>query len=94
MPHAAPNQDVFLNVFGTLALVQFSWVFERWAELVSPCMSASGKHIAIDGKSGRRSTDSAHDRLRSTPWARKCAVPGSSWDGADGQEIERNYDYS
>jgi predicted transposase YbfD/YdcC len=62
MPHGPPSQDVFLNVFGALDPAHFNRVFERWAQLVSLRLGATGKHIAIDGKTSRRSADPMHDK--------------------------------
>ena len=59
MPHGPPSQDVFLNVFGALEPRQFSRVFESWARLVSLRMGGVDKHIAVDGKTSRRSGSAA-----------------------------------
>jgi len=57
MPHGTPSQDVFLRLFGSLDPEQFAGVLSCWAELLSARLSALGKHIAIDGKTSRRSSD-------------------------------------
>lgn len=62
MPHGAPTQDVFLAVFGALAPEAFSTVFRAWAELMALRLKATGKHIAIDGKTSRRSFDNANNK--------------------------------
>ena len=59
MPHGPPTQDVFLAVFAALSPEAFSAVFRAWAELLSLRLSAGGKHIAVDGKTSRRSFDTA-----------------------------------
>ena len=59
MPHGAPTQDVFLSVFGALNPETLGGVFRAWAELLSLRLGAVGKHIAVDGKTSRRSFDTA-----------------------------------
>jgi hypothetical protein len=59
MPHGPPTQDVFWAVFGALSPETFSAVFRAWAELLTLRLQAMGKHIAIDGKTSRRSFDTA-----------------------------------
>jgi len=59
MPHGAPTQDVFLAVFGALNPDTFSAVFRAWAELLARRLQAIGKHVAVDGKTSRRSFDTA-----------------------------------
>ena len=59
MPHGPPTQDVYLAVFAALDPEAFSAVFRAWAELLSLRLQASGKHIAVDGKTSRRSFDTA-----------------------------------
>lgn len=59
MPHGYPTQDVFLNVFGALSPQKFSEVFRTWAEFVSLRLGLADKHIAIDGKTARRSFDTS-----------------------------------
>jgi len=58
MPHGAPTQDVFLRVFGALDPEAFSAVFRAWVALLQLRLEIQGKHIAIDGKTSRRSFDS------------------------------------
>ena len=57
MPHGAPTQDVFLSVFGALDPEAFSAVFRAWAQMLALRLRAQGKHIAVDGKTSRRSFD-------------------------------------
>lgn len=62
VPHGVPTQDVFLNVFGALCPTQFSAVFQAWASLVTLRIPREGTHIAIDGKTSRRSADRNRDK--------------------------------
>lgn len=62
LPHGTPTQDVFLSVFAALDPVAFRGVFLSWMELLRLRLSVRGKHIAIDGKTSRRSFDAARDR--------------------------------
>ena len=56
LPHGSPTQDVFLNVFAALNPAAFSTVFVSWMELLLARLEILGKkHIAIDGKTSRRS---------------------------------------
>ena len=59
MPHGPPTQDVYLAVFAALDPEAFSAVFRAWAELLALRLSAGDKHIAVDGKTSRRSFDTA-----------------------------------
>ena len=59
MPHGTPTQDVFLAVFSALDPEAFSAVFRAWAELLAQRLKTGSKHIAVDGKTSRRSFDSA-----------------------------------
>ena len=60
LPHGAPTQDVFLAVFGALDAEAFSAVFRAWAELLVLRLKTLGKHIGVDGKTSRRSFNSAN----------------------------------
>jgi len=62
MPHGPPTQDVFLAVFGALDPEAFSAVFAAWAELLTLRLPASERHIAVDGKTSRRSFDTSKGR--------------------------------
>jgi predicted transposase YbfD/YdcC len=62
LPHGPPTQDVFLSVFGALDPEAFGVVFRTWAQLLALRVNADGKHIAVDGKTSRRSFDTAHER--------------------------------
>jgi predicted transposase YbfD/YdcC len=62
LPHGAPTQDVYLAVFGALGPDAFSAVFRSWAGLLTLRMQTEGKHIAMDGKTSRRSFDRAQGR--------------------------------
>lgn len=62
MPHGPPTQDVFLSVLGALNPKAFSEVFRYWADLLSIRLKQNDgakRHIAIDGKTSRRSHDVA-----------------------------------
>lgn len=59
MPHGPPTQDVFLLVFAALDPEQFSAVFQAWAKILALRLQVNGKHIAVDGKTSRRSFDTA-----------------------------------
>lgn len=62
MPHGNPTQDVFLSVFGALSPERFSKVYQAWAELISLRLGPEGKHLALDGKTSRRSGDASTDK--------------------------------
>ncbi len=62
MPHGPPTQDVYLAVFAALDPDAFSAVFRAWAELLALRLSAESKHIAVDGKTSRRSFDGARGK--------------------------------
>ena len=61
LPHGSPSQDVYLAVFGALNPEAFQAVFRAWAEVLAFRLRTSGesKHLAIDGKTSRRSFDTA-----------------------------------
>jgi len=56
-PHGAPTQDVYLSVFAALDPKAFSTVFRAWVALLTTRLRAKGNHIAVDGKTSRRSFD-------------------------------------
>lgn len=65
MPHGAPTQDVFLSVLGMIDVEEFGALFQAW---VSVCLASQGKemdnrHLAIDGKTSRRSYDFEKSKL-------------------------------
>ena len=62
MPHGTPSQDVFLSVFAALDPAAFSAVLRSWAHLLAVRLQATSKHIAVDGKTSRRSFDRAQDK--------------------------------
>ncbi|MBN2342629.1 MAG: ISAs1 family transposase [Deltaproteobacteria bacterium] len=62
LPHGVPTQDVFLSVFSALNPETFSEMFIAWMDLLRLRMNAAGKHIAVDGKTCRRSFDRAKGR--------------------------------
>lgn len=59
LPHGVPTQDVFLAVFGALEPKALSAVLRSWAALLATRLTSLGKHIAVDGKTSRRSFDVA-----------------------------------
>jgi len=59
MPHGTPTQDVYLHVLGALDPRAFSATFQTWVDLVRLRLHGDGKHIAIDGKTSRGSSDPA-----------------------------------
>lgn len=62
LPHGAPTQDVFLAVFAALDPQALSGVLRAWAALLAARLTGLGKHIAVDGKTSRRSFDSSRDK--------------------------------
>jgi predicted transposase YbfD/YdcC len=63
LPHGTPTQDVFLAVFAAIDPAAFRTVFLSWMDLLRRELSVAGKHIAVDGKTSRRSFDTAKDKL-------------------------------
>lgn len=59
LPHGAPTQDVFLAVFAALDPKALGAVLRSWAALLAARLAHQGKHIAVDGKTSRRSFDTA-----------------------------------
>jgi predicted transposase YbfD/YdcC len=62
LPHGIPSQDVFLAVFAALDPQAFSALFVSWMDLLRVRLKASGKHVAVDGKTSRRSFDRSSER--------------------------------
>jgi len=62
LPHGTPTQDVFLAVFAGLDPKAFSAVLRSWAGLLAVRLKTEGKHIAVDGKTSRRSFDTASEK--------------------------------
>jgi predicted transposase YbfD/YdcC len=63
LPNGIPGKDTFRRVLGLLPPAAFQQCFQQWLQTlqVSPDgESASQKHIAIDGKTLRRSHDRKH----------------------------------
>jgi predicted transposase YbfD/YdcC len=60
LPHGVPSQDVYLSVFASLDPAAFSAVFRAWASWVALKLCKNTSHIAIDGKTSRRSKDVAN----------------------------------
>lgn len=63
MPHGTPTQDVFLAVLGALDPAAFGDLFRTWVELLRQRRGLDGSHLAIDGKTSRRSHDRTNGRL-------------------------------
>jgi predicted transposase YbfD/YdcC len=63
LPHGTPTQDVFLAVFGALDPEAFQTVFLSWMELLRMRLRNAGNHIAVDGKTSRRSFDPTNGGL-------------------------------
>jgi predicted transposase YbfD/YdcC len=61
LPHGAPSQDVYLSVFASLDPTAFSAVFAAWSTWLRIRLGASTPHIAIDGKTSRRTHDNANE---------------------------------
>jgi predicted transposase YbfD/YdcC len=59
LPHGTPTQDVFLAVFASLNPGAFGAVLRAWAAMLASRLVGVGKHIAFDGKTSRRSYDTA-----------------------------------
>jgi predicted transposase YbfD/YdcC len=57
LPHGPPTQDVFLSVFGGLDPGAFGTVFRGWVGLLTLRLQGQSKHIAVDGKTSRRSAN-------------------------------------
>lgn len=64
LPHGTPSQDVFLAVFAAIDPQQFQQVFITWVAWLRAKLSQSqdGAHLALDGKTSRRSFDRAQGR--------------------------------
>jgi predicted transposase YbfD/YdcC len=60
LPHGTPTQDVILAVLAGLDPKEFGAVLRSWAALLAARIPSSGAHIAVDGKTSRRSHDTAH----------------------------------
>ena len=59
LPNGIPSHDTFARVFAALDPVQFQQCFNEWTQDIAKLFDSS-KHIAIDGKTVRRS----HDKRR------------------------------
>ena len=60
LPHGIPSHDTFGRVFAALDPQQFSAAFSRWTQAIAG--QTGGQVIAVDGKTLRRSFDSATGR--------------------------------
>jgi predicted transposase YbfD/YdcC len=61
IPHGIPSQDTFLRVFAALDPREFRECFTHWAESLRH--HGDGKILAIDGKTLRKSFDTASGKL-------------------------------
>jgi predicted transposase YbfD/YdcC len=57
LPYGPPTQDVFLAIFAAINPESFSAVFQSWVDVLRVKTRSEGKHIAVDGKTSRRSFD-------------------------------------
>ncbi len=57
LPHGTPTQDVFLRFFASFDPAQFSAIYSKWIEILLELLplKSNDNHIAIDGKTSRRS---------------------------------------
>ncbi len=60
LPHGIPSADTFARVFSIINAEQFELCFSQWAREVN--RSCGGKLIAIEGKTIRRSFDTAAEK--------------------------------
>jgi predicted transposase YbfD/YdcC len=60
LPQGIPSHDTFSRVLALLDAEKFQECFMRWAAAL--CQATSGKIVAIDGKTLRRSFDNANGR--------------------------------
>jgi len=61
LPHGIPSHDTFGRVFAALDPDEFEAAFRSWVEAVAE--TSAGKHISIDGKTLRRSFDTASSKV-------------------------------
>lgn len=57
LPHGIPSRDTFARIFSVLDAEAFGRCFSNWAQALNRALG--GNHIAIDGKTLRRSFDKA-----------------------------------
>ena len=63
MPYGVPTQDVYLRVFAALNPEHLGEVMRAWANMIAVKLRGMGnKHIAIDGKTSRKSYDTARQQ--------------------------------
>jgi predicted transposase YbfD/YdcC len=67
LPHGVPTQDVFLKVFASIDPAAFSRVFVAWAKILIARLELTGTHIAVDGKTSRRSFGRDENGKKTTP---------------------------
>lgn len=76
MPHGVPTQDVYLYVFGLLDPEEFGKVLSAWATMMATHLRGR-RHIAVDGKTSRRSFDTGKDRVAIhtvSAWCREAGI--------------------
>lgn len=59
LPQGTPGQDVYLSVFAALEPSSLQGVLRAWADVVAVKLKGMPHHIAVDGKTSRRSGDAA-----------------------------------
>lgn len=59
LPHGIPSQDTFLRVLASMKPEAFEAAFLAWVAELWPATATGERHIAIDGKTLRRSFDRA-----------------------------------
>lgn len=91
VPHGAPTQDVYLSVFAALNPEAFQAVFRAWMSLLTLRLCPEKRHVALDGKTSRRSVD--HETGKPaihtvSAWMSDCGlVLGQIQQGAKSNEI-------
>jgi hypothetical protein len=75
LPHGIPSKDTFRRVFAVLDPVEFNKRFFEWVALINPKLQ--DEIVNIDGKTLRRSHDSATNRSAIhmvSAWANKAGL--------------------
>jgi len=60
LPHGIPSHDTFGDIFAAIEPKALHECFAEWVEITRE--NISGEIVAIDGKSIRRSKDTANDK--------------------------------
>lgn len=77
LPHGAPSQDVYLSVLAALDPDAFQSVFRSWVALLTLRLRPEKRHLAIDGKTSRRSLDKANNKSAVhtvSAWMSECGL--------------------